>query len=548
MAQTLDIRVPNIGDFHDVPIVDVLVKPGDVVALEDPLVALESEKATLEVPSPHAGVVRSVAVKVGDKVSEGSALITLDSGAEAAAPAAPEPARPAGPETAAPAAVAAEPAQPTGAAGATQLVELRVPDIGDFSDISVIDVLVAPGDRIEIETSLVTLESEKAAMDVPASASGTIRELKVKVGDRVSQGTLVAMLETSVVTPAPPPVAPAPVPVPARNGAAAVESPQPSAPRVEAPKPDARVERDSTSGLVHASPAIRRFARELGVDLRGVRGSGPHARVTREDVQRFVKTALAAPQAGARPGPGSVPFDLPPWPIVDFAKFGPVETVPLSRIRKYSGPNLHRNWVSIPHVTNNDEADITELEAFRKQLNAETPAAKVTMLAFVIKAVIAALRAHPDVNSSLVGDTLVRKGYYNIGFAADTPAGLLVPVLPGADTKGILAIAAETAALASKAREGKLGAADMQGATFTVSSLGGIGGTSFTPIINAPEVAILGVSRSTVRPVWNGTEFRPRLMLPLSLSYDHRVIDGALAARFNATLASALGDLRRALL
>ncbi len=425
---TLDIRVPNIGDFQDVPIVDVLVKPGDVVALEDPLVAIESEKATMEVPSPQAGVVRSVAVKVGDKVSEGSALITMDSDAsesEASAPA-----------TAAPAAPVAAPAAEPSSYG-------------------------APG-------------------TMPASA---------------------------------------PASAPAH-----------------------------ANGSVHASPAIRRFARELGVDLGGVRGSGPHARITREDVQGFVKSALAAPSAAARSASGGVPFDLPPWPKVDFAKFGPVEIVPLSRIRKLSGPNLHRNWISIPHVTNNDEADITELEAFRKTLNAESPGAKVTMLAFVIKAVVVALRAQPDVNSSLEGDTLVRKGYYNIGFAAETPSGLMVPVLHSADTKGVLAIASEMATLAARARDGKLAATDMQGATFTISSLGGIGGTSFTPIVNAPEVAILGVSRSAMRPVWNGTAFVPRLLLPLSLSYDHRVIDGALAARFNATLVTALGDLRRALL
>lgn len=435
---TLDIRVPNIGDFQDVPIVDVLVKPGDVVALEDPLVAIESEKATMEVPSPQAGVVRSIAVKVGDKVSEGSALLTMDSDASESeagpgdiAPAVVEPAASV-PVTAAPAAPVAAPAAEPSSYG-------------------------APG-------------------TIPASAPA------------------------------------------------------------------------HANGSVHASPAIRRFARELGVDLGGVRGSGPHARITREDVQGFVKSALAAPSVAARSASGGVPFDLPPWPKVDFAKFGPVEIVPLSRIRKLSGPNLHRNWISIPHVTNNDEADITELEAFRKTLNAESPGAKVTMLAFIIKAVVVALRAQPDVNSSLEGDTLVRKGYYNIGFAADTPSGLMVPVLHSADTKGVLAIASEMATLAARARDGKLAATDMQGATFTISSLGGIGGTSFTPIVNAPEVAILGVSRSAMRPVWNGTAFVPRLLLPLSLSYDHRVIDGALAARFNATLVTALGDLRRALL
>ena len=405
-------------------------------------------------------------------------------------------------------------------------------------------MLVAPGDTVALEAPLVTLESEKAAMDVPASAAGTIREVKLKVGDRVSMGTLVATIEVAGSSPT---AAPAKAPEATDEPAPAVDPPVavPSsygAPGAAAPSPG--------NGIVHASPSIRRFSRELGVDLHAVRGSGPHGRITRDDVAGFIKTALAGPspvEPARLPG-GTLPFDLPPWPKVDFAKFGPVEVVPLSRIRKLSGPNLHRNWVSIPHVTNNDEADITDLEAFRKTLNAESPTAKVTMLAFVIKAVVVALRAHPDVNSSLDGDSLVRKAYYNIGFAADTPQGLMVPVLHGADTKGVFEIATDTAALAAKARTGKLGLAEMQGATFTISSLGGIGGTSFTPIVNAPEVAILGVSRSAIRPVWDGTAFVPRLMLPLSLSYDHRVIDGALAARFNATLASALADLRRALL
>jgi len=556
MAQ-VEIRVPDIGDFQDVPIVEILVKAGDVVAREDPLVALESEKATLEVPSPEAGVVRNVVVNVGDKVSQGSTLLTLD--AAAAAPQDTAAAKPAPAATAAPQTAPATPAEPAtphvssptdGAAASTRLVELRVPDIGDFKDIPVIDIAIAVGDTIQPEMPLVTLESEKAAMDVPATAAGTVRELKLEIGDLVSMGTLVALLEVSAAGDAAAPAsaaaaaaAPVPAPTPAR--------PEAPAPAVPAPGPASRPAPVATpaasNGIVHASPSIRRFARELGVDLHAVRGSGPHTRITRDDVQMFVKSALAAPPPAPAAGRGT-PFDLPPWPKVDYAKFGPIETVPLSRIRKLSGPSLHRNWISIPHVTNNDRADITELEAFRKQINAESPGAKVTMLAFVIKAVIVALRAHPDVNSSLEGDMLVRKAYYNIGFAADTPLGLMVPVLSNADSKGVLAIAAETAALATKAREGKLGPAEMQGATFTISSLGGIGGTSFTPIINAPEVAILGVSRSALAPVWDGSSFVPRLLLPLSLSYDHRVIDGALAARFNVTLAAALGDLRRALL
>jgi pyruvate dehydrogenase E2 component (dihydrolipoamide acetyltransferase) len=425
-----------------------------------------------------------------------------------------------------------------------ETIEVRVPNIGDFADVPVIDVLVKTGDVVAVEDPLVTLESEKATMEVPSPYAGTVQSVTVHVGDKVSEGAILLALAPAGASPGAPLASPPPAP----------ESAAPPPPAAPAPAvaEDTTVTKESAgappalNGAVHASPAIRRFARELGVDLRAVRGSGPHERVTREDVQGFVKRSLARePVAASRSGAG---LELLPWPKVDFAKFGPIERVPLSRIRKLSGPNLQRNWVTIPHVTNNDEADITELEAFRKELNAENPGAKVTMLAFVIVAAVAALRAHPEVNSSLDGDALILKRYYNIGFAADTPGGLVVPVLKDADAKGVLAIASETSALAAKAREGKLALGDMQGATFTISSLGGIGGTSFTPIINAPEVAILGVSRSAVRPVWNGSAFVPRLMLPLSLSYDHRVIDGALAARFNATLTGVLGDFRRALL
>ena len=411
-------------------------------------------------------------------------------------------------------------------------VQVLVPNIGDFRDVPVIDVLVKPGDTVAVEDPLIALESEKATMEIPSPSAGVVQSVAVRAGDKVSEGSAILVLagDAAPAAPAPPPAAPQQAPAP--PAAAAAPPPPPSETAA------------SPNGVVHASPSIRRFARELGVDLHAVTGTGPHARVTREDVQGFVKRALAAPAARG----GALPFDLPPWPAVDFAKYGEIETVPLSRIRKLSGPNLHRNWLSIPHVTNHDEADVTDLEAFRKTLNAESPAAKVTMLAFIIKAVAAALAAHPAVNSSLAGDSLVLKKYYNVGFAADTPEGLVVPVLKGADRKGVLAIASETAALAAKARDGKLGPADMTGATFTVSSLGGIGGTGFTPIVNAPEVAILGVSRAALRPVWNGAAFVPRLMLPLSLSYDHRVIDGALAARFNATLARLLGDFRRVML
>jgi pyruvate dehydrogenase E2 component (dihydrolipoamide acetyltransferase) len=521
--------VPNIGDFHDVPVIDVLVKPGDTVKIEDPLIALESEKATMEVPSSHAGVIESIAVKVGDKVNEGSIVLTLASASNgAAASAAPTNGAAKAAVESAPAPAAAPVAAAAPTAAMSQTLDLVVPDIGDFKDIPVIDVLVKPGDRVERETALVTLESEKASMDVPASDAGTISEVLLKVGDRVSKGTIVARIAAAA--------APLAAVVPAAI-----------APPISVSAPQAAPETSATSNaIVHASPSIRRFARELGVDLHAVKGSGPKARITREDVQGFVKRALAAPASAA--ASGATFAGLPPWPKIDFAQFGPIERVALSRIRKLSGPNLHRNWVSIPHVTNNEEADVTELEAFRKKLNAENPSAKVTMLAFVIKAVVAALKAFPDVNSSLDGDELVHKHYYNIGFAADTPNGLMVPVLKGANDKGVLQIASETAALAAKARDGKLSLGDMQGATFTISSLGGIGGTSFTPIINAPEVGILGVSRSAIKPVWDGAAFAPRLILPLSFSYDHRVIDGAQAARFNALLAATLADLRRAML
>ena len=438
--------------------------------------------------------------------------------------------------------------------------EIRVPNIGDFKNVPIVELLVKVGDVVRVEDPLVAIESEKATMEVPSPFAGTVGRIDVKLGDNVSEGSVLLQLTTegeaaaaaaptiavaqpAAVTPVqalPPAIAATPT-----TPDAAIVVPSPALPTPSAPP--AAHDGAASNGVVHASPSIRRFARELGVDLHHVSGSGPHARITRDDVQNFVKVALAAPATTNAISSGT-PYGVPAWPVVDYAKYGEIEIVKLSRIRKFSGPNLHRNWLAIPHVTNNDEADITELEAFRKAINNERSDAKVTMLAFVMKAVVVALRAHPEVNSSLDGDALVLKKYYNIGFAADTPQGLVVPVLAGADTKGVLAIATETAALAAKARDGKLSMAEMTGATFTISSLGGIGGTSFTPIVNAPEVAILGVSRSAMRPLWDGATFVPRLMLPLSLSYDHRVIDGALAARFNATLSAALGDLRRALL
>jgi pyruvate dehydrogenase E2 component (dihydrolipoamide acetyltransferase) len=442
--------------------------------------------------------------------------------------------------------------------------EVKVPDIGDFKNIPVIEVMVKAGDTVRAEDPLVTLESDKATMEIPAPVAGVVKEVLLKLGDRVSEGSVVLLLETADAAPQPvaaapasapassasaspaPVAAPAPAPAPA---APAVAAPQVQAP-VTAPQPAAAVQDHEGFLKAHASPAIRHFARELGVDLTKVKGSGPKGRVLREDVQGFVKSVLQS-SSGAAPGAAAgIGLGLLPWPQVDFAKYGPIEVQPLSRIKKLSGANLHRNWVMIPHVTNNDDADITQLEAFRLQLNQENAksGAKVTLLAFIIKAVCNALRKFPEFNASLDGDTLVLKRYYHIGFAADTPNGLVVPVIKDADKKGVMQIAEEASAMAAKAREGKLGPADMQGGTFSISSLGGIGGTYFTPIINAPEVAILGVCRASIRPVWVDNAFQPRLIAPLSLSYDHRVIDGAAAARFNTYLVGLLGDMRRATL
>jgi pyruvate dehydrogenase E2 component (dihydrolipoamide acetyltransferase) len=456
-------------------------------------------------------------------------------------------------------------------------IELKVPDIGDFKEVEVIELLVKPGDLVRAEQSLVTVESDKASMEIPAARAGRVVAMKVKLGDKVGEGSVVAEIEpleseaalpatqaAPAVTAAQPAAAQAGAAAPAVSIPAAVEpvsAGQPAATMPATPMPDrAAALPGSDSGDVahvvkpHASPSVRKFARELGVDLSVVRGTGPKLRVTADDIRAYVKgamTSVATPasveQPGAQAGAG---LGLLPWPKVDFARFGPIETRALPRIRKVSAANLHRNWVMIPHVTNQDEADVTALEAFRVALNAENEKTgpKLTMLAFLIKACVHALKQFPEFNASLEGDALVLKQYWHIGFAADTPNGLMVPVVRDADRKGLAELATETAELARLAREGKLSPAQMQGGTFSISSLGGIGGTGFTPIINAPEVAILGVSRTAMRPHWNGTAFEPRLMLPLSLSYDHRVIDGAAAARFNAHLVRLLADFRRVML
>ena len=550
----VEVKVPDIGDFAEVEIIELLVKPGDTVKAEQSLITVESDKASMEIPSSHAGVVKELKVKLGDKVKEGSLVVVLEAeGAGAAAPAAAAaPAPAAAPAAPAPAA-AAVPAAP--ASGGP--VDVVVPDIGDFDEVTVIEVMVKAGDAIKVEQSLITVESDKASMEIPSSHAGVVKDVKVKVGDKVAKGSLVAVVQASGGAAAPAAAAAAPAPAvasaPAASPAPAADKAVPTA-ALPAHEPTA-----AKGALPHASPTIRKLARELGVPLDEVKGSGPKGRITQDDIHGFVKgvmtgstqtkaQAAAAPAAAAAAG-GGIP-GLLPWPKVDFTKFGAVERKDLSRIKKLSGANLHRNWVMIPHVTNNDDADITELEAFRVSTNKENEKSgvKVTMLAFVIKAVVAALKKFPEFNTSLDGDQLVYKQYFHIGFAADTPNGLVVPVLKDADKKGVLQISTEMGELAKKARDGKLGPADMTGGCFSISSLGGIGGTHFTPIINAPEVAILGLSKSAMKPVWDGKAFVPRLTLPLSLSYDHRVIDGASAARFNAYLGQVLADFRRVLL
>ncbi len=445
------------------------------------------------------------------------------------------------------------------------IVEARVPDIGSHTDVPVIELLVAVGDRVGKDQGLVTLESDKATMEVPSSVAGVVKELKVKLGDTLSEGALVALIEAEEADASAPAPAKAAAPAPAKVEAPKAEATRDEPPKPEAPKPSEpavvateaprsppvsfSAESVLPQNVPHASPAVRLHARELGVDLSKVSGSGRKGRITREDVNAYVKQALARPAAAAVVAGGGG-LNLLPWPKVDFAKFGAVETQPLSRIKKISGANLARNWAMIPHVTQFEQADISEMEAFRKKMGEENPNQKITPLVFLIKAAVAALKAFPSFNASLddSGENLVFKKYFHIGIAVDTPDGLVVPVIRDADSKGLLQLAAELGEISKKARDKKLGPADMSGGCFSISSLGGIGGTSFTPIINAPEVAILGVSKSEMRPVWNGKEFEPRLMLPLSLSYDHRVIDGAEAARFASFFARQLGDIRRLLL
>ena len=548
MADRLKITVPDIGDFADVEIIEILVSVGDTVAREDGLVTLETDKAAMDVPAPADGRIESLSVAVGDKVSEGDVIGEMTTEAEAPAEAAPAgeaaPASEAAAETPAetPAAAAAAPA-----GGGEQAV--TVLDIGDFSDVDVIEVMVAVGDTVQVDDSLVTLETDKAAMDMPSTVAGTITKLHVSAGDKVSEGAVVVTIDA--VAEAAPAAAAAPAAeTSAPKAEPAPESRPPAAPGPKteaAPKPSGGLPPIDEAGFsrAHAGPSVRKLARELGVDLTRVKGTGAKERILHDDVKAFVKAIM---EGGASAG-GSA--SLPAVPKVDFAKFGEIEEKPLSRIQKISGPRLQASWINLPHVTQHDLADITELEARRQQLKgpAKERGIGLTPLAFIMKACIAALKEFPAVNASLSGDggSLVYKHYYHLGFAADTENGLVVPVIRDADRMDVYELAKELGTLSLAAREGKLKADQMQGATFTISSLGGIGGTAFTPIVNAPEVAILGVSRSAMQPVWNGSEFEPRLMLPLSFSYDHRVIDGAQAVRFTTFLGAALADVDRLL-
>ena len=564
MSNIQKILVPDVGG-EEVEIIEICFAVGDTLEADEGIVTVETDKASMDIPAPFAGELTSLSVKVGDKIKQGDVIgeikaagasATADSSEVATAdssevvPAAPAAETPApAVEMPAPKAAPTKPAVTT----ASELVEVAVPDIGEDGEVDVIDVLVSVGDVIEQEDGLITLETDKATMDVPSSHAGTVKEVYISTGDKVKQGTVVIKLETAGVASieAAPAIAEVPVSAPAEAAPAAVKpapTPAVQAPAVQAP--------DSTSGgKAHASPSVRRVAREFGVNLSLVAGSGPKKRVLKEDVQAYVKAELAKPRSasGNAVVAGNV-LQIATVKPVDHAKFGEIEVLPLTRIQKISGPFLHRNWATIPHITQFDEADITDVETFRKEQNAYhakiKSGLKITPLVFVMKAVAKALEKYPAFNSSLSddGESLILKKFINIGIAVETPGGLVVPVIKDVNKKGIEQLSKELIEISGKAREGKLKATDMQGGTFTISSLGGIGGTAFTPIVNAPEVAILGVSKSEMKPKWNGTEFKPRLMVPLSLSYDHRVIDGAVGARFSTEVAANLTDLRRIIL
>ncbi len=544
MTNLIEIKVPDIGDYKDIPVIEIHVKAGDTIKAEQSIVTLESDKATMDVPSSGAGVVKELRVKLGDNVSEGSVVLVLE---EVASSTGVESTPKASNQTSTPVAPVPE------LATSSQIIEVSVPDIGDYKEIPVIEIHVQVGDFIKAEQSLITLESDKATMDVPSSASGIVKEVRVNLGDLVSQGSLVVLLEASgssnasvaktnspaqnTVVPSPQVAIPTPVPQVAASGL------------VQSNTTTVTSMPEVSTAVSHASPTVRKYARELGADIRQINGTGPKGRITQDDVRNFIKQILTAPKttSSATTVSSGGGLNLLPWPKVDFKKFGEIETKPLSRIQKISAANLSRNWAMIPAVTYHEDADITLLESFRVETNKlnEKSGLKVTLLAFLMKACVQALKKYPEFNSSLDGDELILKKYFHLGFAADTPNGLVVPVIKDVDKKGVMQIAQETSELAKLARDGKLKPDQMQGACFTISSVGGIGGTYFAPIINAPEVAILGVSKAAMKPVWDGKQFNPKLICPLSLTADHRVIDGALATRFNVYIAELLSDFRR---
>ena len=550
----LEIVVPDIGDFDAVEVTEILIQEGDVIDVEDSLVTVESDKASMEIPSSHAGKVLKVKVSLGDNIAQGDVMIMLESAEASAEPEVEETVEeaPAAEEKPTPVKEESKPAPvaaPTPAAGKTTIKEILVPDIGDFDTVEVIEILVSEGDVIEAEDSLITVESDKASMEIPSSESGKVVSIKTAIGENVSEGSVVVMMEvteggTAAETNTATKETKAPVTgtheqmAPAKSAPAKVSAGKASD---DKPSPTANID-EKRFKKAYASPSVRKFARELGVDLGKVEGTSRKGRINREDVKAYVKKTLSTKSSGSSLG-------VKPMPEIDFSQFGEIETKALSKINKLTGEFLHRNWVTIPHITQFDEADITEMEAFRKQMGKEMEkeGVKITPLAFIIKAVVASLKAYPRFNSSLdaSGENIILKKYFNIGVAVDTPNGLVVPVIRDADQKSLVAISQEIRELAVKARNKDLKPSDMQGGNFTISSLGGIGGTKFTPIVNAPEVAILGVSRSKMEPQWNGSEFEPRLMLPLSLSYDHRVIDGADGARFTTHLSQMLSDIRR---
>lgn len=562
MADITQVKVPDIGDASGVDVIEVLVKVGDTIEVEDSLIVLETDKATMEVPSSHAGVVKSIEVKVGDKVSEGDVILSVEASDSDASKDEESHAK----QESASTQESKEDSQQESkqddspkdeqgtedtdtddSEGEEKEEPLIVPDIGDASDVDVIEVSVQAGDSVEKDDSLIVLETEKATMEVPSPSAGTIVSMSVKAGDKVSQGDQIGVIKTVSSKPA---KAKSDESKPEKKAEAKPTQDTPK--QTDTPKPapvsDYPVQSPQEGKLVHASPAVRRLAREFGADLSKVKGTGPKSRIMKEDVQSYIKFELSRPKATASSGAIGVP-DLPE---IDFSKYGEVEQKPLSRIQKISSVNLHRNWTMIPHVTQFEDADITELDAFRKSMKDEAAkdGVRLTPLAFIMKALVASLKAFPTFNASLAndGENLILKKYYNIGVAVDTPDGLVVPVIRDVDKKSVYELANELGDMSEKARNKKLGAADMQGSCFTISSLGGIGGTAFTPIVNWPDVAILGLSRNQIKPVWNGKEFEPRMMLPMSLSYDHRVIDGAVAARFIVHLSKMLGDIRRVIL